>query len=98
VTKFNQFADRVADIVAHVGFFVFCVLLVIIWVPSKVIFKSGDTWQLIINTTTTIITFLLVALLHNTQHRGDAAMNERLEELIRAIEGAKDPVDDKPAE
>lgn len=89
---FNRFADHVANIVAHVGFFAFCVLLVVIWAPSFLIIQNTDTWQLIINTTTTIITFLLVALLHNTQHRAQQNQDARLREIIDKLDGAQDPV------
>lgn len=88
---FNRFADRVADMVAHVGFFTFCVLLVVVWAPSYFLLGDSDTWQLIINTTTTIITFLLVALLHNTQHRAQQIQDARMKELLDKLEGAHDP-------
>lgn len=88
---FNRFADKVASMIAHVGFFIFCVLLVLIWAPSYFVIGNADTWQLIINTTTTIITFLLVALLHNTQHRGQIRQDARLKELIEKLDGASDP-------
>lgn len=88
---FNSFADKVAAIVAHVTFFAFCVLLVLLWVPSYFVIGNADTWQLVINTTTTIITFLLVALLHNTQHRGQQKQDARLKELIDKLDGANDP-------
>lgn len=88
---FNRFADRVADAVAHIGFFTFCVLLVVLWAPSYFLFGNADTWQLIINTTTTIITFLLVALLHNTQHRAQQKQDARMKELIDKLDGADDP-------
>lgn len=86
--------------VAHAGFFLFCALLVIVWVPSIFVVPDKvpgkvDTWQLVINTTTTIITFLLVALLHNTSHRQGKATNERFQVLLEAIEGARDPVEDE---
>lgn len=88
---FNRFADVVASIVAHVGFFAFCVFLVLLWIPSIKLFGDTETWQLIINTTTTIITFLLVALLHNTQHRGQLRQDARMKELIDKLDGARDP-------
>lgn len=91
---FNRFADRVAAMVAHVGFFVFCVLLVVFWAPSILIIRNTETWQLIINTTTTIITFLLVALLHNTQHRGQQRQDARMKELVDKLEGADDPAEE----
>jgi low affinity Fe/Cu permease len=92
--RFDRFADAVAEFVAHAGFFVFCVLLVVTWGPSILVLKNVDTWQLVINTVTTIITFLLVALLHNTQHRFEQATNERLHDLEEAV-GSGDPVQDK---
>lgn len=91
---FNSFADWWADFVASAFFFGFCVLLVLVWAPSLPLFGSVDTWQLIINTATTIITFLLVALLHNTQHRFENAVNARLQAIIDKL-GIEDPVDDE---
>lgn len=91
---FDQFADKVADIVAHAGFFIFCVVLVLLWGPSYFLVSNVDTWQLIINTTTTIITFLLVALQHNNQHRFERATNERFETLEDRL-GIDDPVSDE---
>lgn len=96
---FDKFADEVAEKVASFWFFLLCVLLVILWLPSYFIVPSKvpgqlDTWQLIINTTTTIVTFLLVALLHNTQHRFEKATNQRLEAITEAMEGVTDPVKD----
>lgn len=97
MNKFDAFADRVAEWVASAVFFIFCVVMIVIWLPSYYLFhKNSDTWQLVINTTTTIITFLLVALLHNTQHRFEKATNIRLvhlEEHIESVPG--DPVEDE---
>lgn len=91
---FDRFADWTAEVVAKAWFFIFCVLLVVCWVPSILILGSVDTWQLIINTVTTIITFLLVALLHNTQHRFENATNERLVLILEELTNFSDPVDD----
>ncbi len=66
-------------------FFTACVLLVVLWAPSYFIFNSLDTWQLVINTATTIVTFLLVALLQNTQRRTDDAVNEKLDALADGL-------------
>lgn len=62
-----------------------CVLLVILWAPSYFLLDNVDTWQLIINTATTIITFLLVALLQNTQKRADAAVQHKLNAIADAL-------------
>lgn len=91
---FDRFADWVAEFVATAYFFSFCVLLVLVWGPSLPVFGNVDTWQLVINTATTIVTFLLVALLHNTQHRFEEATNRRLQ-VIMAKLGVEDPVKDE---
>ena len=75
---FDRFAEAAARFVSRAWFFVFCVLLVVIWAPSLPLFKTIDTWQLVINTVTTIITFLLVALLQNSQWRQNEAANRKL--------------------
>ena len=93
MAAFDRFADWTADVVASAYFFAFCVLLVVMWAPSLPLWPSVDTWQLIINTATTIITFLLVALLHNGQQRFEDATNARLKEILEALEAA-DPVTD----
>ncbi len=85
MTLFDKFADHAAHFVSRAGFFVFCVLLVVLWGPSLPLFGTVDTWQLVINTVTTCITFLLVALLQNTQWRGDKATNEKLDAIADGL-------------
>src|SRR4051795_4984353 len=91
---FDKFSDYIADRVANAWFFMGCVLLILIWIPTLFILDLNLS-QLLINTATTIITFLLVALLHNSQHRFEEATNARLQELVEAIQGITDPVDDE---
>ena len=67
---------------------VIAVALVIVWAASGPIFHYSDTWQLVINTSTTIVTFVMVFLIQNTQNRNTAAMQIKLDELIRAMKGA----------
>ena len=67
VGAFDRFASAAARVASRAWFFCFCVLLVVLWAPSIILIRSIDTWQLIINTLTTIITFLMVALLQNSQ-------------------------------
>jgi low affinity Fe/Cu permease len=82
---FDRFAGRSADFVSRAPFFTFCVLLVVIWVPSYFLVGNFDTYQLIINTPTTIITFLLVALLQNTQRRGEQAIQHKLDAVADGL-------------
>jgi low affinity Fe/Cu permease len=84
-TLFDRFAERASDFAAHAKFFLACVLLVALWLPSYFLFQSLDTWQLVINTATTIVTFLLVALLQNTQRRSDEAVQEKLNALADGL-------------
>lgn len=94
MTRFDRFADAIAEQVARSWFFGACVILVLVWAPSLPLFGSIDTWQLIINTVTTIVTFLLVALLHNSQHRFERATNARLAAIMDKL-GVEDPVNDE---
>src|ERR1051325_10175215 len=82
---FDRFAGWSALIASRAYFFAFCVLLIVLWVPSFVIIRSVDTWQLIINTATTIITFLMVALLQNSQTRSDQAVQHKLNALADGL-------------
>jgi hypothetical protein len=77
-TPFDRFAGRSAEFVSKAPFFTFCVLLVVVWAPSYFVVGNFDTYQLLINTPTTIITFLLVALLQNTQKRGEQTVHHKL--------------------
>ncbi|GAA3431786.1 low affinity iron permease family protein [Kutzneria kofuensis] len=85
LSVFDRFADLVGRMTSRAAFFVFCVLLVLLWAPSYFIFGSVDTWQLIINTVTTIVTFLLVALLQNTQKRSDDAVQQKLNAIAQGL-------------
>ena len=82
---FDRFAERASDVVSQAVFFLACALLVVVWVPSYFVFGDVDTWQLVINTATTIVTFLLVALLQNSQRRNELAMNAKLDALADGL-------------
>jgi low affinity Fe/Cu permease len=84
VSLFDKFATAVAAWVSKAWFFVACVLIVVIWAPTFFLFNV-DTWQLIINTLTTIITFLLVALLQNTSTRSDDAIQQKLNAIADGL-------------
>jgi low affinity Fe/Cu permease len=80
---FAAFAGAVSKITGRPYVFILCVLLVVVWAALGPAAKFSDTWQLIINTSTTIITFLMVFLIQNTQNRDNAAIQAKLDELIR---------------
>ena len=82
---FDRFAGHASIIASRAVFFAFCVLLIVVWAPSILIFKKVDTWQLIINTATTIITFLMVALLQNSQTRSDQAIQHKLNAIADGL-------------
>ena len=86
---FSRFARTLARALGHPEAFVIAVVLVIVWVVTGPIFHWSDTWQLVINTWTSIMTFLMVFLLQNTQNRDTMAMQLKLAELLRAVEGAR---------
>lgn len=85
VGLFDRFATIASKIASRAWFFAFCVVLVLVWGPSILVIRNIDTWQLIINTATTIITFLLVALLQNSQERADLAVQQKLNAIADAL-------------
>ena len=82
---FDRFATRTGRWVSKGWFFTICVLVVVLWVPTLWALPSVDTWQLVINTVTTIITFLLVAVLQNTQSLADKAVQQKPNALADAL-------------
>jgi low affinity Fe/Cu permease len=85
---FTAFARKTAEIVGAYWAFVGAILLVVVWALTGPFFHYSDTWQLVINTATTIITFLMVFVIQNTQNRDSRAMQLKLNELIRAVKEA----------
>src|SRR4051794_16683539 len=86
---FNTFSHRAAVAVGSPAAFILGVLGVLAWIATGPIFHYSDTWQLVINTTTTVVTFLMVFLIQNTQNRDAKAMHLKLDELIRSVTAAR---------
>ncbi|UAL11671.1 low affinity iron permease family protein [Caulobacter segnis] len=86
---FAKFANVTAKITGSPPAFLICVALVLTWAVTGPIFKFSETWQLVINTGTTIVTFLMVFLIQNTQNRDGIALQTKLDELIRATTDAE---------
>ncbi|HVJ66880.1 MAG TPA: low affinity iron permease family protein [Caulifigura sp.] len=86
---FNRFTKWAAHFAGHPAAFCLAVLVVVVWALTGPIFNYSEAWQLVINTGTTIITFLMVFLIQSAQNRDSAAVHLKLDELIRAFEGAQ---------
>ena len=86
---FRRFAHKSAEILGSAWAFMIAVIIVIAWAATGPIFGFSDTWQLVINTGTTIVTFLMVFLIQNTQNRDAKAIHLKLDELIRGVKGAR---------
>ena len=86
---FGRFARKTSNVLGSAWAFVLAIIVIVIWAATGPTFHYSDTWQLIINTGTTIVTFLMVFLIQNTQNRDAKAVHLKLDELIRALGGAR---------
>jgi len=86
---FRQFAQKTAHLVGSSWAFILSVIVIVLWAVTGPMFHYSDTWQLVINTGTTIITFLMVFLIQNTQNRDAKAIHLKLDELIKGVKGAR---------
>ncbi len=87
--RFRIASHRCSGVVGSPTAFVFAVLIVVAWAATGPVFKYSDTWQLVINTGTTIVTFLMVFMIQATQNRDSLAIQLKLDELIRALKQAR---------
>lgn len=85
---FNHLANATAKLAGRPWTFIVCLAVVLIWAVTGPVFRYSETWQLVINTGTTIVTFLMVFLIQNTQNRDAAAMHAKMDELIYAVKKA----------
>jgi low affinity Fe/Cu permease len=86
---FRKFAQAISHAVGSPWAFIVAVLIIVVWSASGPLFGYSDTWQLVINTGTTIITFLMVFLIQNTQNRDAKAIHLKLDELLKGVKGAR---------
>jgi len=86
---FSHFAQLTAQWSGHPTAFLLAVAVIVVWIVTGPLFHYSDTWQLVINTSTTIVTFLMVFLIQNTQNRDMMAVQLKLSELVLAMKGAK---------
>ncbi len=89
---FSDLSEEISKITGHYGSFLIAITFLIIWSLSGPFFNYSDTWQLIVNTTTTIITFLMVFLIQNSQNRDSCALHTKVDELIDALKNADERV------
>jgi low affinity Fe/Cu permease len=89
-TWFARFANKTAQLSGRPGTFLLATTTIIVWAVTGPVFHYSDTWQLVINTGTTIITFLMVFLIQNTQNRDTMALQIKLDELLIALDNARD--------
>jgi low affinity Fe/Cu permease len=87
---FTAAASRIALFAGQPAAFVIAVALILLWIVTGPLFGWSDTWQLVVNTATTIVTFLMVFLIQNSQNRDAAAMQAKLDEMLRAIDAARE--------
>jgi low affinity Fe/Cu permease len=87
--SFHRFAHRTSDAVGSPASFVLSLVVIVAWAITGPAFRYSDTWQLVINTGTTIVTFLMVFLIQNTQNRDSRAVHLKLDELIRSVKTAR---------
>jgi low affinity Fe/Cu permease len=91
---FHKIAVRFSTVVGSPKAFLFALLVIIVWGVSGPVFGFSDTWQLVINTSTTIVTFLMVFLIQNTQNRDSRVIQLKLDELIKSIKTARNELVD----
>jgi len=89
--KFNGIAENISCLIGKGSVFLLALFFILVWGITGPLFHYSDTWQLVVNTTTSVITFLIVFLIQNTQNRNDKITQLKLDELIKSIDKADNP-------
>jgi low affinity Fe/Cu permease len=84
-TRFDRFAETASRFVSEAAFFIISLIVVIVWMPTILLFEDVNTWQLVINTATSVLAFLLVALLQNSERRYDRALHKKVDAIARGL-------------
>jgi low affinity Fe/Cu permease len=92
--RFDRFAERVSILVSHGWFFTTSVIVVLVWLPTILLISSIDTWQLVINTLTSVLAFLLIALLQNSERRYDEALHRKIDAIAAGLAELMERVDE----
>src|SRR3954451_4257858 len=96
--RFDRFAERVSILVSHGWFFTASVIVVLVWLPTILLISSIDTWQLVINTLTSVLAFLLIALLQNSERRYDDALHRKIDTIAAGAGRPRGRVDEREGE
>jgi low affinity Fe/Cu permease len=96
--RFDRFADRASKFVSKAAFFLIALVFVLVWIPTIFVFTSIDTWQLVINTVTSVMAFLLIALLQNSERRYDDALHHKVDAIAQGLVTIMRHLDDADAE
>ena len=94
VDRFDHFAEAISQFVSKGVFFTVSVIVVVVWIPTIVLIPSIDTWQLVINTLTSVLAFLLIALLQNSERRYDDALHRKIDAIAAGLADVMERVDE----
>jgi low affinity Fe/Cu permease len=95
---FERFAEASSKFVSESLFFIISLVAVVIWIPTILLFDSVDTWQLVMNTVVSVLAFLLIALLQNSERRYDAALHQKIDAVLTGLADLMDHLEDEDPE
>jgi low affinity Fe/Cu permease len=95
--RFDRFAEAISHFVSQGAFFAVSLVVVVIWIPTLLLIPSIDTWQLVINTLTSVLAFLLIALLQNSERRYDEALHRKIDAIAAGLADVMERIDQREA-